>query len=40
MIPGSYEVNVSFGGISHFKNTKDNIQYWMASETKHTKVGG
>ena len=40
MIPGSYEVNVSFGVISHYKNTKDNIQYWMASETKHTKIGG
>ena len=40
MIPGSYEVNISFQGVSHFKNTKDNIQYWMASESKYTKVGG
>ena len=39
MIPGSYEVVISFKGIGHFKNTKDNIQYWVAFESKHTKTG-
>ena len=39
MIPGSYEVSVTFGGVAHFKNTKDDIQYWIAFEAKHTKIG-
>jgi hypothetical protein len=38
MIPGHYEVQVSFKGISHFKNTKDDIEYWVASESKYSKV--
>ena len=39
MIPGSYEVQISFKGVAHFKNTKDDIQYWVAFEAKHTKIG-
>ena len=39
MIPGSYDVAISFKGVAHFKNTKDDIQYWMAFEAKHTKIG-
>jgi hypothetical protein len=36
MIPGSYEVEFSFKGIGHFKNTKEDIQYWIASEAKES----
>jgi hypothetical protein len=39
MIPGSYVVQISFKGVAHFKNTKDDIQYWVAFEAKHTKIG-
>jgi hypothetical protein len=39
MIPGSYAVQISFKGIGHFKNTKDDIQYWIAFEAKETKTG-
>jgi hypothetical protein len=39
LIPGSYEVEISFKGIGHFKNTKDDIQYWIAFEAKETKTG-
>jgi len=39
MIPGAYNVIISFKGISHFKNTKDDIQYWIAFEAKETKIG-
>ena len=38
MIPGSYEVTISFKGLTHFKNTKDDIQYWIANEKKGTTV--
>ena len=38
MIPGTYEVVVSFKGFAHFKNTKDDIQYWVAFEAKESKV--
>ena len=34
LIPGSYDVTISLKGISHFKNTKDDIQYWIAFEAK------
>jgi hypothetical protein len=40
MIPGSYAVEISFKGIGHFKNTKDDIQYWIAFEAKETKIEG
>jgi hypothetical protein len=39
LIPGAYEVTVCFKGLSHFKNTKDDIQYWIASEAKFSKFG-
>jgi hypothetical protein len=39
LIPGTYDVTVSFKGLTNFKNTKDNIQYWIASEAKHSKIG-
>jgi hypothetical protein len=32
MIPGSYVVEISSKGIAHFKNTKEDIQYWIATE--------
>ena len=38
LIPGSYDVQISFKGIGHFKNTKEDIQYWIAFEAKETKV--
>jgi len=38
MIPGTYEVNISFKGIGHFKNTDEDVQYWIAFESKESKV--
>jgi hypothetical protein len=38
LIPGSYDVEISFKGIAHFKNTKEDIQYWIAFEAKETKI--
>jgi hypothetical protein len=32
MVPGAYSVDISSKGIAHFKNTKENIQYWIATE--------
>lgn len=32
MIPGNYAVQISSKGISHFKNEKDPIEYWIATE--------
>jgi hypothetical protein len=39
LIPGSYSIEISFKGIGHFKNNKDDIQYWIAFEAKETKIG-
>lgn len=39
MMPGSYEVTISFKGISHFKSVNGDIEYWIAIETKHSKFG-
>lgn len=39
LIPGAYDVTISFKGIGHFKNTKEDIQYWIAFEAKESKVG-
>jgi hypothetical protein len=36
MIPGSYEVSISFKGIASFKNTSKPIQYWVATEIGST----
>lgn len=38
MIPGSYNVRISFKGISHWQNTKEDLQYWIAFEAKDSKV--
>lgn len=38
MIPGTYDVNISFKGIGHFKNTVEDVQYWIAYESKESKV--
>jgi hypothetical protein len=32
VMPGSYVVNISSKGISHFKNTKVDLQYWITTE--------
>jgi len=40
LISGTYDVKISFKGIGHFKNTKDDIQYWIAFEAKETKIEG
>lgn len=32
MVSGGYSVDISSKGIAHFKNTKENIQYWIATE--------
>jgi hypothetical protein len=32
IIPGDYDVSITSKGISHFKNTKSPIEYWIAVE--------
>ena len=39
MMPDSYDVEISSKGLAHFKNTKGDIQYWIAIEAKHSKFG-
>ena len=39
MIAGTYDVQISFKGLSHFKNTNIDLQYWIASEPKESKIG-
>ena len=39
MISGSYDVEISFKGISSFKNKNADIQYWVAIESKYSKSG-
>ena len=36
MIPGSYEVSISFRGIASFKHTEKDIQYWVATDIGST----
>jgi len=38
LIPGGYDVDVSFKGIGHFKNSKEDIDYWIAFESKESEV--
>lgn len=38
LIPGSYDVKISFKGIGLFQNTKEDIQYWIAFEANESKV--
>lgn len=39
LIPGAYEVQISKAGIALFKNTKLDIQYWIAIEANASKFG-
>lgn len=32
MIPGTYEISISFKGLARFKNTAKPLQYWVATE--------
>jgi hypothetical protein len=36
MVQGTYDVQISFKGFAHFKNTKEDIQYWVAFEAKES----
>jgi hypothetical protein len=38
LIPGEYTVSINFKGVTHFKNNKEDIQYWIAQEAKYSKV--
>lgn len=40
LIPGSYDVKISSKGIAQFKNTKLDIQYWIAIEASASKFEG
>ena len=37
LIPGTYEVQISFKGLAFFKNTKQELQYFVATESKYSK---
>lgn len=39
MMPGSYDVSISFQGLSQFKSSNGDIEYWIAIEAKHSKFG-
>lgn len=36
VLPGSYEVKISSKGISHFKNKKTSVEYWITTEVGST----
>jgi hypothetical protein len=38
MLPGSYSVQLCSKGLSSFKNTKEDIQYWIAIESKDSDL--
>jgi hypothetical protein len=38
MVAGSYEVQLSSKGLSYFKNTKEDMQYWIAIEAKDSDL--
>jgi len=38
MISGSYEVQISSKGLSYFKNTKEDMEYWIAIEAKESDL--
>jgi hypothetical protein len=40
MMSGEYAVELSSKGLASFKNTKINIQYWIAIEVKQSSFGG
>lgn len=39
MISGTYDVQISSKGLACFKNQKQDIQYWVATESKESKYG-
>lgn len=39
MIPGTYNVQISSKGLASFKNEKQDIEYWVATEAKESKFG-
>jgi hypothetical protein len=39
MIPGSYDVEISSKGLASFKNTTQEIDYWIAIEAKDSNFG-
>jgi hypothetical protein len=39
LITGSYDVEISFKGLAFFKNKNQDIQYWVATESKYSKSG-
>jgi hypothetical protein len=39
MITGTYEVQISSKGLASFKNQKQDIEYWVATEAKESKFG-
>lgn len=38
MISGTYQVQISSKGLSYFKNTKEDMQYWIAIEAKESNL--
>jgi hypothetical protein len=38
MISGTYQVQISSKGLSYFKNTKEDMQYWIAIEAKDSDL--
>ena len=39
LIPGAYDVKISYKGISHFISNKLDIQYWIAIESNSSRFG-
>lgn len=39
MIPGTYDVEISFKGLVSLKNKNQDIQYWVAVESKYSNFG-
>jgi len=39
MIPGSYDVEISSKGLASFKHMTQEIDYWIAIESKESKFG-
>lgn len=39
MINGTYDVEISSKGLASFKNTKQDLQYFVATEAKYSKFG-
>ena len=40
MIPGSYDVQISAKGLAFFKNKNIELEYYVATESKHSKFEG